>query len=203
MRQTIFDVRSTPVWGGRGGAVGVRPVRSDEARGTKLARRKPDYVYDPSFDAADAGSTILGLAPDAAHGARPGVGLPSRLAGLHGDAPLLSREQEVHLFRKLNYLKYRAAMLREAPIPVRSRTADHDEVERLESEARKIRNQIMRANLRLVISIAGLDGADKRTLGELGKELGVTKERVRQIESHALEKLRKLARQQDIPFLAP
>jgi RNA polymerase sigma factor (sigma-70 family) len=36
----------------------------------------------------------------------------------------------------------------------------------------------------------GLDGGDEKTLREIGKEFGVQQERVRQIEAHALSKLR-------------
>lgn len=36
----------------------------------------------------------------------------------------------------------------------------------------------------------GLDGGAPRTLDEIGRELGVTRERVRQVESKALERLR-------------
>jgi RNA polymerase primary sigma factor len=46
---------------------------------------------------------------------------------------------------------------------------------------------------RVLISRYGIAGADAQTLEQLGRELGVTKERVRQIESRAHEKLRKLA----------
>src|SRR5581483_3907336 len=80
-------------------------------------------------------------------------GLPPYLAGLYDD-PLLTREQEAHLFRKMNYLKYRASKVREQIDPARARTADLDEVERLQEEALAVKNQIIRANLRLVVSIA-------------------------------------------------
>ena len=36
----------------------------------------------------------------------------------------------------------------------------------------------------------GLDGGEMHTLEEVGKEFGVTRERVRQIEAKTLEKLR-------------
>jgi len=41
----------------------------------------------------------------------------------------------------------------------------------------------------------GLDGGDRRTLGEIGGELGVTRERVRQIRNRALSKLRRFLKQ--------
>ena len=40
------------------------------------------------------------------------VGLPPYLAGLY-EVPILTRDQEVHLFRKMNYLKYKARNLRD------------------------------------------------------------------------------------------
>ncbi|MFO7918008.1 MAG: sigma-70 family RNA polymerase sigma factor [Anaerolineae bacterium] len=43
-----------------------------------------------------------------------------------------------------------------------------------------------------------LDGAERKTLRELGQELGVTRERVRQIQERALEKLRKRARKENL-----
>jgi hypothetical protein len=43
--------------------------------------------------------------------AKPPAGLPPYLASLY-DSQLLTREQEYHLFRKMNYLKYKAHKLR-------------------------------------------------------------------------------------------
>jgi len=44
----------------------------------------------------------------------------------------------------------------------------------------------------------GLGGNEECTLEALGRELGITKERVRQIESRAQEKIRRLASQEQI-----
>jgi RNA polymerase sigma factor (sigma-70 family) len=302
----------------REGVVYERPEQNSRSRsrlGPAVAKgraryvpgQKRGYVYDPSFDAPEAASTILAPMPASAQGTRsavePATGLPSYLASLYLDSSLLNPEQEVHLFRKMNYLKYRAAKSREALDAVHPRT---NEIERLEAEARAVRNQIVRANLRLVVSIArrlvrpgeglfelisdgnlslihavekfdytrgfkfstyasraimknyarsrsadksrgsrfitgheeafevvaahrtsehesectrkrmqeaikgmlvrlddrenriivsryGLNGGEKLTLEQLGKELGLTKERVRQLSSRALEKLRDLS----------
>jgi RNA polymerase primary sigma factor len=40
----------------------------------------------------------------------------------------------------------------------------------------------------------GIDGASEHTLAEVGEVFGVTRERIRQIEAKALEKLRDPAR---------
>ena len=89
---------------------------------------------------------------DAKRVRRPG-GLPAYLASLY-EVPLLTREQEVWLFRKFNYLKYKAAKLREQLDPERPNARLMDQIEKLADEAVGIKNRIVRANLRLVVSIA-------------------------------------------------
>jgi len=79
--------------------------------------------------------------------------LPPYLASLY-EVPLLTREQESHLFRKMNYLKFKAVRLRESLDTSRPRSSLMDKVERLYEEAVAVKNQIIRANLRLVVSIA-------------------------------------------------
>ena len=46
---------------------------------------------------------------------------------------------------------------------------------------------------RIMVGRYGIGGAGEQTLAQLGKELGITKERVRQLESRAHEKLRQFA----------
>jgi RNA polymerase primary sigma factor len=56
---------------------------------------------------------------------------------------------------------------------------------------------------RIIVSRYGLNGVNEQTLEQLGKELGITKERVRQIESRAQDKLRRFANEEklDLPML--
>ena len=68
--------------------------------------------------------------------------------------PLLTRKQEAHLFRKMNYLKHKAARLRAKLDPARPKRRLMDQIERLYDEAVSTKNEIIRANLRLVVSIA-------------------------------------------------
>ena len=90
--------------------------------------------------------------PDAKRMRRPS-GLPAYLASLY-EVPLLTREQEVWLFRKFNYLKYKASKLREQLDPERPSARLMDQIERLYDEVVDLKNRIVRANLRLVVSIA-------------------------------------------------
>lgn len=99
---------------------------------------------------------VLGPVPESelpAKKSRLPSGLPPYLASLY-EVPLLSRKQEAHLFRKMNYLKYKASRLRRKLDPAKPRRGLMDQIERLYDEAVSTKNQIIRANLRLVVSIA-------------------------------------------------
>jgi len=292
----------------------------NEMRALRVLEVKLEYMAHPSFDDPVAVDEILGPMPNPADGKalrklKAPKGLPPYLASLY-EVPLLAREQESHLFRKMNYLKYQAEKIRAAVEPSKAKTNDLDEIDRLGNEALVVKNQIISANLRLVVSIAkrhvgptndffhlvsdgnmslmravekfdyargnkfstyaswaimknfartipeehhrrdrfvtghedmfesaadnrtdeheyeslqkkmqdavkgmlgrlddrerriiisryGINGVGEQTLEQLGKELGITKERVRQIESRAQEKLRRIANEQklDLPML--
>jgi RNA polymerase primary sigma factor/RNA polymerase sigma factor len=79
--------------------------------------------------------------------------LPPYLASLY-EVPLLTRKQEAFLFRKMNYLKYKAGRLRAKLDAARPKRGLMDQIERFYDEAVSTKNQIIRANLRLVVSIA-------------------------------------------------
>jgi RNA polymerase primary sigma factor len=292
----------------------------NEMRARRILGTKLEFIDHSTFGDRNAATMILAPLPEPPVGKTPRrpkapKGLPPYLGSLY-EVPLLDREQEMHLFRQMNYLKYQAHERRSKLDPSRARTSDLDEIERLQEEALAVKNQIIRANLRLVVSIAkrhvgpsnnffelvsdgnmsliravekfdfsrgnkfstyaswaimknfartipeenyrrdrfvtgheemfeaaadnrtdeheyesalkrmqeavkgmlghldererkiiisrfGLGGASEQTLEQLGRELGITKERVRQIESRAQDKLRKIASEEklDLPML--
>jgi RNA polymerase primary sigma factor len=131
----------------------------NEGRAIRILEQKLETMYDPSFDAEDAEKVILAPLPQAPHARQGGIvkppaDIPPYLASLYTDTPLLTREQEAHLFRKMNYLKHRALKLRETLDPSHARSAELDKIERFQAEALVVKNQIIRSNLRLVVSIA-------------------------------------------------
>ena len=137
--------------------VEIRDATSDRAR--RILGTEIRYIAHSSFDDSGARDAILAPMPAPAVAQAPlrtgaPAGLPPYLASLYDEGPLLSREQEAHLFRKMNYLKSRARGLRDRIDPARPRTADLDEIERHLEGALAIKTQIVRANLRLVVSIA-------------------------------------------------
>ncbi len=292
----------------------------NEVRAERILSTKLELIEHASFAEPAMAAEIMAPLPEPADGKAPRrpkapKGLPPYLGSLY-EVPLLDREQEKHLFRKMNYYKYLALQLRQKIDPSRAKTSDLDEIERLQEEALAVKNQIIRSNLRLVVSIAkrhvgpsnnffelvsdgnmsliravekfdfsrgnkfstyaswaimknfartipeenyrrdrfvtgheemfeaaadnrtdeheyesalkrmqeavkgmlghldererkiiisrfGLGGVSEQTLEQLGRELGITKERVRQIESRAQEKLRKIANEErlDLPML--
>jgi RNA polymerase sigma factor (sigma-70 family) len=292
----------------------------NEVRARRILETKLEYIPHASFEDPEAEPMIMAPMPPPAGGKAPRrpkapKGLPPYLASLY-EVPLLDREQELHLFRAMNFLKHEAHELRQELDPARARTADLDRIEDLQEQALDVKNQIIRANLRLVVSIAkrhvgpsnnffelvsdgnmsliravekfdfsrgnkfstyaswaimknfartipeenyrrdrfvtgheemfeaaadnrtdeheyestlkrmqeaikgmldrlddrerliitsrfGLGGHAERTLEQLGRELGITKERVRQIESRGVDKLRKIAGEQklELPML--
>jgi RNA polymerase sigma factor (sigma-70 family) len=129
----------------------------NEMRAYRILDVKLEHMPHPSFQDPSARESILGPMP-AVDGkllrkTKAPKGLPPYLCSLY-EVPLLAREQEAHLFRKMNFLKYEAGRLRDALDPTRAKTAELDEIERLQEEALAVKNQIIRANLRLVVSIA-------------------------------------------------
>ena len=128
----------------------------NEIRAQRIIELPLDFIPNARFSRKGADKACLGPMPatDApAKKARRPSGLPPYLASLY-EMPLLTREQEAHLFRKYNFLKYRAAKLREELDPAQPKSTLMDEIEKLHSEAVATKNEIARANLRLVVSIA-------------------------------------------------
>jgi RNA polymerase primary sigma factor/RNA polymerase sigma factor len=97
--------------------------------------------------------TEMPLPEKATRRTKPPAGLPRYLASLY-EVALLTREQEQHVFRKFNFLKCKARQLRDNLDPNQARSSEMDKIEELYGEAVKVKNLIVKSNLRLVVSIA-------------------------------------------------
>jgi len=136
----------------------------NEMRAKHLVERPIAYVHNPQFDLPNADETILSEAAagadepfnpkgELASLAKKPDDLPPYLASLYG-VPLLGPRRERDLFRRYNYLKCLADRLRRR-ISVKSvRTPQLKRIEKLLLQANLAKNEIVRANLRLVVSIA-------------------------------------------------
>jgi RNA polymerase primary sigma factor/RNA polymerase sigma factor len=115
-----------------------------------------DYIGNEEFADAHSEKKILAPPPESTVSTKkPRVpsGVPPYLASLY-DVPLLTREQEMHLFRRMNYLKYKASTLRAQLDVNRPKRRLIEQIEKLYDESVASKNLIIRANLRLVVSIA-------------------------------------------------
>lgn len=127
----------------------------NEQRAQRLSELPLDYIPNEIFDKKSAVAQILGPMPEApaARKIKAPSGLPPYLASLY-NVPLLNREQEYHLFRKMNYLKHAATKLVKQLDLQAPKISLMDEIESLYEQAVAVKNQIVQCNLRLVVSIA-------------------------------------------------
>ncbi len=129
----------------------------NEMRATSIMDLPLDYIDSPEFHRRGADKKILESEMPQVElrqrKIRPPAGLPRYLASLY-EVPLLTREQEYYLFRKMNYLKFKALRLREQLDSTHPRSTEMDEIEQMYEESVQAKNDIVQANLRLVVSIA-------------------------------------------------
>jgi len=152
---------------GRGITVKALAVRQTNSARSELASRRAslfdrviDYVACRQFLAEDA--ERLASAPPVEAGvplqhagtASPvGAGLTPYLASLY-QTRLLSKEEEQFYFRRMNWLKFRAATVRGCLDRRRATLRQIDRIEGWLTEAETVKAIIITSNLRLVVSIA-------------------------------------------------
>ncbi len=130
----------------------------NEMRAHSILAVKLEHMPHASFDDPACFDEIMAPMPEpadkkSARKTKPPKGLPPYLGSLY-EVPLLAREQEAHLFRQMNFLKHQAIKLRETIDPTTVKSSDLDRIEQLQEKALAVKNLIIRANLRLVVSIA-------------------------------------------------
>ncbi len=129
-----------------------------DERVARMTRRKVRFHDDPLYHQDDAEGVInqilaAGHANCVPDEARIPKGLPPYLADLYR-TPLLTRELERALFLKFHFLKFRYVSARRRFDAETARVRELAALEQMQKFAGEVKNEIVRANLRLVVSVA-------------------------------------------------
>lgn len=145
-------------------------------RAELLKAQQVQYIANPLFELPDADQIILQQLPAEAQAAAAAhesanaksadakntatdkttpipKDLPAYLADIFRQ-PIIPAEIELDLFRRMNYLKYKAAHLQQALKPKQATSSQLAEIESCISKAQSIKNQIIQANLRVAVFVA-------------------------------------------------
>ena len=151
----------------------------NEVRADRLIREPVDYIPNAEFDDPANKELFLGPMPDQTEfmgkvkAMRPPKDVEPHMAHLY-ERPLLSREQEAHLFRKMNYLKHLLNRHQSAIDPTRARVQDLHEVEDYHGQIRDVRDLLIECNQRLVHSLATKHLQIGQNLDELKSDANVS-----------------------------
>jgi len=153
----------------------------NEVRAQRLLEQPLDYMYHVSFDDEAMEDVFTADMPDLEEyeakrrQMKAPRDVPPELAPMY-EVPLLNKEQEQHLFRKMNFLKHKAAQLRRRLVkdeesgeidPSRVRIQDLRRIDELQTEANEVKDQLISANMRLVANIAKRHAAQSDNFWEL------------------------------------
>lgn len=144
----------------------------NESCAEKVVQKKLDYMHHESFD--DPSVEEAYLAPmsgeaefEAAHdNMKPPRDVPPELASLY-EWPLLTKEQEQHMFRQMNYLKYKLHQLKESIDPASVRVSELKQIDELQAKIKWVRDRLINCNMRLVASIAKQHAGQTENLFDL------------------------------------
>ncbi|MDY3557050.1 sigma-70 family RNA polymerase sigma factor [Gemmata sp. JC717] len=139
----------------------------NEVRAKELVQQPIDYMYNPDFDDPSKEAEIAGEMPGQSEfdakraGKTPPKDVPPHMAHLY-EWPLLTKEQEQHVFRKMNFLKHKLHQLQSAIDPARATVEELRKAEQLKQGIRDTRDVLINCNQRLVYAQA----KQKLALGE-------------------------------------
>jgi RNA polymerase sigma factor (sigma-70 family) len=131
----------------------------NEVRAKELVRTPVDYIYNAEFDDPAREAAILAEMPgltdfeEKRNGKTPPKDVPPQMAHLY-EWPLLNKEQEQHMFRKMNFLKHTLQKFQEGLDPTRARVSDLIRIEELKDGIKECRDLLINCNQRLVYNNA-------------------------------------------------
>lgn len=143
-----------------------------EVQFRRLLERPVEYIHNKDFENPENDAIFLAPMPGEeefeAERAKmgPPKDVPADMAHLYM-YPLLTKEQEQHLFRQMNYLKYKLNKLRETINPSSVTSADLQQVQELYGKLRAVRDRLIQCNTRLVASIAKKHSHQIENMAEL------------------------------------
>ena len=150
----------------------------NKRRARSLLAKRIEFIDSEEFFAPDAEQKILSNPVDArnsivSNGSSPlelaEESLPRYLRTLK-KAAVLNRQRELELFRRYNYLKYRTCLVRTKINLSNVSSTLLKQIEDYLERAETIKNTIIEANLRLVVSIANKHAASDTDLLDLISE---------------------------------
>lgn len=144
----------------------------NEIQARRVMEKPVEYIHHESFEVPENEAIIMAPMPceenfqAACLTMTAPKDVPAEMQHLYR-MPLLSKEQEQHLFRKMNYLKYRVNKLRDTMDPASAQVGDLKQLEDLHAEIRIVRDRLIGCNTRLVASIAKKHANQFDNLAEL------------------------------------
>jgi RNA polymerase sigma factor (sigma-70 family) len=144
----------------------------NEVQARRLLEQPVEYIHNASFEDARNDAAYLGPMPGEEQfqaqirSMGPPRDVPPEMAHLYR-WPLLNKDQEQHLFRQMNYLKYKLNKVRQKAGPGNVRVGDLRQIEDLQARIRQVRDRLINCNSRLVANIAKKRAALFNSLPEL------------------------------------
>ena len=131
----------------------------NEVQARRLLDQPIEYIHNEAFENVANDAEFLKPMPNEEHfttqsrSMTPPKDVPAEMIHLYR-WPLLNKEQEQHLFRQMNYLKYKLNKIRQVNGTGTMRVGDLRQVEDLQARVRWVRDRLINCNTRLVASIA-------------------------------------------------
>ncbi len=151
----------------------------NEVKATRLVAQPVDYMHNAEFDDPAKEAIILGPMPgeeeffEKVRSMRPPKDVEAHMAYLY-ERPLLTREQEAHLFRKMNFLKHQLHRVRAKLDPSRARVQDIQRVDELRNAIKAVRDLLIECNQRLVHALATKHMQVGQSLDELKSDANIS-----------------------------
>ena len=128
-----------------------------ERRSSALRKRPILFAWSATYDRDDADEVILRPEKNSQRRSTistvPVNDLPEALQDLYRQ-PIPAHDEQRSLSVRMNYLKYKAARIRDRLDPYEPRVADMDRIDEILDQADHVRNRLVIANLPVVLTVA-------------------------------------------------